>query len=174
MVNDLTICLVVHPSWMNCNFTSFWRVYDASISGIHTLIQMYAWQFTFHIKRPSHACCTAHSLRTKKSSCVNARGTPPPCNKCSLCCCVSWVRGYPMYPPHYTDLWWCVPQKTIQTWFGVGGGPQKPSTIKTWPGIPPTHTSDGVPPNIWDGVPPHQDLGQGTPPILRHEMGYPP
>ena len=89
-----------------------------------------------------------NKYRTRKSSCVNARGTPPPCSKYSLCCSV-W--GVPRVPP------W--------TWDGV--------PPRTWHGVPPG-PGMGYPPYLdlgW-GTPPYLDLGWGTP-LPRPGMGYP-
>ena len=100
---------------------------------------------------------------TRKSSCVNARGTPPAAYQvlAMLLCLMGrgypgtphhpdLARGYPRYPPHHPDLVWGVPQV-------------------------PTHHPDlgwGTPdPDLGWGTPPTSTvLGRGSPPPRKCEQ----
>ena len=91
-------------------------------------------------------------VTTRKSSCVNARGTPPAASQvlAMLLCLMGGGGGTP---------------PTIQTW--SGGYPLPRPEIGYPPhlgrGTPLTQTWDVVPPTqTWDGVPPYRDLRWGT------------
>ena len=111
-------------------------------------------------------------INTRKSSCVNARGTPPTTWQvlAMLLCLMGggypiqswwWGEGVPWVPPTIHTYWGVpqVPTTTIQIW--LGGTLGTPTTIQTWPGGPGTGY-------------PHPDLGWGIPLPPRPGMGYPP
>ena len=81
------------------------------------------------------------------------------------------VGEYPWYPPpSRPGLGGYLP--TIQTW--PGGIPQVPPTIQTWDGVPPhPDLGWGTPIQTCYGVPPHPDLGRGTP-THKPGTGYSP
>ena len=105
--------------------------------------------------------------KTRKSSCVNARGIPPAVSQV-LAMLVgggtpsSHGGGGTLGPLHHPDLARVSPDlgwgTNPQTWLGY------PSTIQTWPGYPPTIQT-------WPGYPPPSRPGQGTP---QSGMGHPP
>ena len=116
---------------------------------------------------------------TRKSSCVNARGTPPAAwQVLAMLLCVMGgvprVGGYPISGKGGTpsQVWGVYPIS------GLGGVPHLRSGgypisgpggypisgLGGYLGYPPTQT--------WDGVPPYLDMGWGAP-LPRPEMRYP-
>ena len=115
---------------------------------------------------------SSNTNKTRKFSCLNVRGIPPPCSKCSLCCCL--------------QMGVVVPHPVLD----LGGTPSSPGWGSTLGYPPPTWTWDGVAPPAWTwdgyppspppgpgmGYPPHHHQLDGVPPLLPPGpgMGYPP
>ena len=93
-----------------------------------------------------------NNMLTRKSSCVNARGTPP--STWQVLCLRGGGGCYPI------QSWWGVPHTVMVGGVsGWGWGPQVPPPSRPgWDGVPlPSRPGMGYPPiQTCDGVPPSQ------------------